>query len=174
MKKDLTPQQIGPVSPTEVSCRKPPCAGCRLPASIDCQHACAYIFGHVNVSEALPLAFNLDKQFSVQIPVLIEGRHYGEKKPRTFWFNSVRCAELFLMAHGYCKGSETAIGNGERLVSFLSGPEITQPRKNRRSLEYKQAQMARRSERTEGSLQPSILGSSVADSKGRFVHPMAV
>ena len=69
----MTPEEVDPV-PTEVPGRKLPCAGCRLPASIDCQHACAYIFGHVNVSEALPLAFNLDKQFSVQIPVLIEGR----------------------------------------------------------------------------------------------------
>lgn len=117
-----------------------------LPSGIDCQYACAYIFGRVDVSETLPLEFNAEKQFSLQIPVLIEGKHFGQKKARTFWFNSVRCAELFLMEHGYCRGNKAAIGNGERLLLFLGGPEITRARINRRSLEYKQAQMAKRSE----------------------------
>jgi hypothetical protein len=127
-----------------VEARKLPCAGCHLPCGTDCQYACAYIFGRVDVSETLPLEFNAEKQFSLQIPVVIEGKHFGKKTVRTFWFNSVRCAELFLMENGYCKGSKASIGNGERLLSFIGGPEITKTRTSRRSLEYKQAQMAKR------------------------------
>jgi hypothetical protein len=70
----------------------------------------------------MALEFAADKQFSLQIPMVIEGKHFGKKTVRTFWLNSVRCAELFLMENGYCKVSKAAIGNGERLLSFLGGP----------------------------------------------------
>jgi hypothetical protein len=137
-----------------------PCAGCHLPCGIDCQYACAYIFGRADVSEALPLEFSADKQFSLQIPVLIEGKHFGQRKARTFWFNSVRCAELFLMENGYCKGNKSAIGSGERLLLFMGSPEIAKARASRRSLEYKQAQMAKRSDQPHSTGLTAISGSA--------------
>lgn len=125
---------------------RPTCASCGLPAKIDCHKACAYIFGPVAVTTALPpeIAFNEDHQFSISVPVYEEGKNFCKQKPKTCWFNSVRCAELFLILHGHAKDTrhDTApIGNGERLLAFLSGREVV---KKRGSLEYKQAQMMKR------------------------------
>jgi len=127
---------------------KPTCASCGLIAGIDCQRTCEYVFGLADVNTSLPqeIAFNEDHQFSLSVPVYEEGKNFGKQKPKTCWFNSVRCAELFLILHGHAKGTRhdsTPIGNGERLLMFLGGPEIVKAR-NRRSLEYKQAQMQKR------------------------------
>ena len=46
--------------------------------------------------------------------------------------------------------SSKTIGNGERLLAYLGGTEVVEARKkvSRRSLEYKQAMMARRMQAT--------------------------
>jgi hypothetical protein len=149
-----------------VEARKLPCAGCHLPCGIDCRYVCAYIFGRVDVSETLPLEFAADEQFSLQIPVVIEGKHFGKKTVRTFWFNSVRCAELFLMENGYCKVSKAVIGNGERLLSFPGGPRsprLAYPA-DLWSISRRRWQDAPRHSR------PSILGLWRIDSKGQLVQ----
>jgi hypothetical protein len=134
---------------------RPTCASCGLPARTDCHNACAYIFGRVPVTTSLPpqIAFNEDHQFSLSVPVYEDGKNFGQQKAKTCWFNSVRCAELFLILHGHAKGTRhdpTPIGNGERLLMFLGGREVV---KKRGSLEYKQAQMIKRaSSRPSGDL----------------------
>ncbi len=65
---------------------------------------------------------NADHQFSLTVDVIIDGKHYGKKKAKTFWFNSVGCAELFLMQHGYCR-SGAVIGSGERLREYCNRGE---------------------------------------------------
>jgi hypothetical protein len=125
---------------------RPTCASCGLPARTDCHNACAYIFGRVPVTTSLPpqIAFNEDHQFSLSVPVYEDGKNFGKQKPKACWFNSVRCAECFLILHGHAKGNRhdpTPIGNGERLLMFLGGREVV---KKRGSLEYKQAQMMKR------------------------------
>ena len=125
---------------------RPTCASCGLPARIDCHNTCAYIFGKVPVTTALPpeIAFNEDHQFSISVPVYEGGRNFGNQRSKLCWFNSVRCAEAFLILHGHAKGNrhdKTTIGNGDRLLAFLGGSEVVKERKKRGSLEYKQAQM---------------------------------
>lgn len=110
---------------------KPTCAGCGTIAGEDCQRACEYIFGRANVTESLAIEFNDDHQFALSIKVATEGRNYDKKKPKTIWFNSVRCAELFLMANGDCNDSSATIGNGERLLAYLGGLEVVKTRKKR-------------------------------------------
>jgi hypothetical protein len=87
---------------------------------------------------ALPpeVAFNEDHQFSLSVPVYEEGKNFGQKKPKTCWFNSVRCAELFPILHGHAEDSthnSEPIGSGLRLLTFLGGKEIVKPRLNRGS-----------------------------------------
>jgi hypothetical protein len=110
---------------------KPTCAGCGAIAGEDCQKACEYIFGPAEVTESLPIQFiqfNTDHQFNLSIKVVTEGKHFGKRKPKQIWFNSVRCAELFLMANGDIKPlrrcEEPTIGNGQRLLAYLGGPEV--------------------------------------------------
>ena len=110
---------------------KPTCAGCGVIAGVDCQRACEYLFGRADVTESLPIQFNEDHQFNLSIAVVTEGKNFGNKKPKTFWFNSVRCAELLLMENGHCKDSDAVIGSGERLLAYLGGPEIVKARKKR-------------------------------------------
>jgi hypothetical protein len=131
---------------------RPTCASCGLPARIDCHKTCAYIFGKVPVTTALPpeVAFNEDHQFSISVPVYEEGKNFGNQRSKVCWFNSVRCAEVFLILYGHAKGNrhdKTPIGNGERLLAFLGGTEVVKERKKRGSLEYKQAQMTKRTSR---------------------------
>ena len=115
---------------------KPTCAGCGVIAGLDCQRTCESIFGRADVTEALPIQFNEDHQFSLSVCVTTDGKNFGNKKSKTFWFNSVRCAELFLMEHGHSKSSDAVIGNGERLLAYLGGTEVVKARKkvSRRSL----------------------------------------
>jgi hypothetical protein len=69
---------------------------------------------------------NEDHQFNLSVDVVIGGKNFGKKKAKMFWFNSVRCAELFLMQNGYCRHkSLKPIGSGERLLSYLDGPNVT-------------------------------------------------
>jgi hypothetical protein len=110
---------------------KPTCASCGVIAGIDCQRACEYIFGRADVAESLPIQFNDDHQFSLSVSVVMDGKNFGNKKPKKFCFGSVRCAELLLMEHGYCKKSNGVIGNGERLLAFLGGAEVVKARKKR-------------------------------------------
>jgi hypothetical protein len=110
---------------------KPTCAGCGAIAGEDCQNACEYIFGRANVTESLPIQFNEDHQFSVSIKVATDGRNFGSKKSKQTWFNSVRCAELFLMANGDIQPAISTIGNGERLLAFIGGQEVVKTRKKR-------------------------------------------
>ena len=129
---------------------KPTCASCGVIAGVDCQRACEYVFGRADVSESLPIQFNGDHQFSLSVSVVTDGKHFGNRKPKTFWFNSVRCAELFLMDQGLAlKGASTQVGSGERLLGYLGGPEVIKSRKklSRSSLEYKQVQMRKTSGR---------------------------
>ncbi|MDP9160715.1 MAG: hypothetical protein M3O09_10885 [Acidobacteriota bacterium] len=127
---------------------KSTCAGCGANAGTDCQRACEYIFGKASVTESLLIQLNDDHQFALSIVVAVNGKNFGNKKPKTFVFNSVRCAELFLMQHGYCKDLKAAIGSGERLLAFMDGA-AKKPSQSRRSLEYKQAQMLKRVEQSE-------------------------
>ena len=85
----------------------------------------------MDITESLPIQFNADHQFSLSVSVVADGKNFGNKKPKTFWFNSVRCAELFLMERGHCKKSDAVIGNGERLLAFLGGSEVVKARKKR-------------------------------------------
>jgi hypothetical protein len=111
---------------------KPTCAGCGVIAGVDCQRTCEYLFGRADVTESLPISFNADHQFSVSIAVVTDGKNFGNKKPKSFYFNSVRCAELFLMEHGHTsKTSSKTIGNGERLLAYLGGTEVVKARKKR-------------------------------------------
>jgi hypothetical protein len=110
---------------------KPTCAGCGVIAGEDCQRAGEYLFGRADVTESLPIKFNEDHQFSLSIRVATEGKHFGKKKPKQIWFNSVRCAELFLIANGDIKPAASTIGNGERLLAFIGGPEVVKARKKR-------------------------------------------
>jgi hypothetical protein len=113
---------------------KPTCAGCGMIAGIDCQHSVEYCFRRAEVTEALPITFNDDHQFNLSISVATDGKNFGQKKPKTVWFNSVRCAELFLIEHGYCKSVEAPvpIGNGVRLLAFLRGSDVARVGKRRR------------------------------------------
>jgi hypothetical protein len=110
---------------------KPTCAGCGAIAGDDCQGACGYIFGRAEVTAPLPVVFNDDHQFSLSIKVATDGRNFGNKKPKQTWFNSARCAELFLMANGDIKPAVSTIGNGERLLAYLGGIEVVKSRKKR-------------------------------------------
>jgi hypothetical protein len=110
---------------------KPTCAGCGAISGEDCQRAGEYLFGRADVTESLPIAFNGDHQFSLSIKVATEGKHFGKKKPKQTWFNSVRCAELFLMANGDIEPAISTIGNGQRLLAFIGGPEVVKARKKR-------------------------------------------
>lgn len=110
---------------------KPTCAGCGVIAGEDCQRAGEYLFGRADVTESLPIQFNADHQFSLSIRVATDGRNFGNKKPKQTWFNSVRCAELFLMANGDSKTSDSTIGNGQRVLAYLSGAEVVKARKKR-------------------------------------------
>jgi hypothetical protein len=111
---------------------KPTCAGCGMPAGIDCQHSCESVFGAANVTVTrLPIHFNADHQFSLSVRVDVKkGRNFGKAKLKPFWFNSVRCAELFLMEHGLCRKQCDPIGDGTRLASFL-GMATPKERKKR-------------------------------------------
>jgi hypothetical protein len=110
---------------------KPTCAGCGVIAGIDCQRAGEYLFGRADVTETLPIKFNDDHQFSISVKVATEGRNFHKKKPKTVWFNSARCAELFLIEKGEFKKSSATIGNGERLLAYLGGGEVVKARKKR-------------------------------------------
>jgi len=115
---------------------KPTCASCGLIAGIDCQRACEYAFGRTNISVPLPkeITFDENHQFHLSVPVAEDGRNFGNKKPKMFWFNSVRCAEIFLIEHGHAKGKSNPepIGSGERLLEFLGGKAIVKSRKQKR------------------------------------------
>jgi hypothetical protein len=133
--KSATKSRLSETQIAKLRAIRPTCASCGLPAKVDCHNACAYIFGRVAVTTALPpeTAFNEDHQFSISVPVYEEGKNFGKQKSRTCWFGSVRCAELFLMLHGHCKGADkkTPIGNGERLLMFLGGTDVVKTRKKR-------------------------------------------
>jgi hypothetical protein len=105
---------------------KPTCAGCGALPGTDCQRSFEYIFGEADNLEALPVVMNEDHQFNLSVDVVIGGKNFGKKKAKTFWFNSVRCAELFLMQHGYCRHkSLKPIGSGERLAAYFEDPKAT-------------------------------------------------
>jgi hypothetical protein len=133
--KNTTKSKLSETQIAKLRAIRPTCASCGLPARVDCHNACAYIFGRVGVTTSLPaeIAFNEDHQFSLSVPVYEDGRNFGKQKAKTCWFGSVRCAELFLILHGHCKGTDkkTPIGNGERLVMFLGGAEVVKGRKKR-------------------------------------------
>lgn len=140
--------RILPATKAELVIR-PTCAGCGAIAGVDCQRSCEYLFGQTDVTESLPIQFNSDHQFSISISVVTDGKHFGQKKPKTMWFNSVRCAELFLLGEDRKKFESAAIiGNGERLLLHLGGTEVVKLRRksgpSRRSLAYKQAQLLKR------------------------------
>jgi hypothetical protein len=109
----------------------PTCAGCGVIAGIDCQRSAEYIFGRADVVESLPIEFNPNHQFSLTIEVVTKGRSFEKKIPKQFWFNSVRCAEIFLMERGECQESSAVIGDGTRLLAFLGGAEVVKARKKR-------------------------------------------
>lgn len=133
--KSTTKSRLSEVQIAKLRAIRPTCASCGLPAKVDCHNACAYIFGRVALTTALPpeIAFNEDHQFSLSVPVYEDSRNFGKQKAKTCWFGSVRCAELFLMLHGHCEGADkkTPIGNGERLLVFLGGTEVGKERKKR-------------------------------------------
>lgn len=110
---------------------KPTCAGCGNIAGIDCQRSVQYIFGRADVTQSLPIRFNDDHQFNLSVAVVTDGKNFGQKKPKTLWFNSIRCAELFLMEQGHCQKSKAVIGNGERLLAYLGGSAVVKKRKKR-------------------------------------------
>ncbi|SRR6266436_7601548 len=112
---------------------KPTCAGCGVIAGIDCQRACEYVFGAAPVTEALPIQFNDNHQFPLKIEVATDGKHFGKKTTKTFWFNSVRCAELALTEVGEVKVSDESFGNGMRLLAFIGGDEIVKTRRKKRA-----------------------------------------
>ena len=110
---------------------KPSCAGCGSIAGIDCQRSVEYIFGRADVAEPLPVNFSDNHQFNLSVAVVTDGKNFGQKKPKTFWFDSVRCAELFLMEQGHCQKSKARVGNGERLLAYLGGSAVVKERKKR-------------------------------------------
>ena len=79
----------------------------------------------------MPVNFNDNHQFSLSVAVATDGKNFGQKKPKTFWFNSVRCAELFLMEQGHRQKSKARVGNGERLLAYLGGSAVVKERKKR-------------------------------------------
>lgn len=109
----------------------PTCAGCGSIAGIDCQHSCADIFGRAEVTEEPPITFNENHQFLLTIKTATKGKHFSKEKLKPFWFNSVRCAELFLTERGLVKVSDEPYGNGARLVRYLDGEVVTKARKRR-------------------------------------------
>jgi hypothetical protein len=133
--KNTTKSKLSETQIAKLRAIRPTCASCGLPAKVDCHNACAYIFGRVAVTTALPpeVAFNEDQQFSLSVPVCEDGRNFGKQRAKMCWFGSARCAELFLMLHGHCKGTDrkTPIGNGERLLMFLGGADVVKTRKKR-------------------------------------------
>ena len=95
------------------------------------------VFSRVEVMS--PVDFNGDHQFTVPIRVA----KYGGPKTKHFTFNSIRCAELFLIEQGLCDKSAEPIGNGLRLAGYLGAAQDLK-KTLRHSLKYKQARMRHR------------------------------
>ena len=122
--------RIMPVKKTELVI-KPTCTGCGIMAGVDCHRACESIFGPCGVLEGLPITFNDDHQFCLAVKVVTKGKHFGKERPKAAWFNSVRCAELFLTEQGLIPVSKATFGDGARLLRYLGGDEIVKSRKKR-------------------------------------------
>jgi hypothetical protein len=89
---------------------------------VDCQNSCSYLFKRVNVKEELKNhlpVFDQHHQFMLSAKISVKNRNFGREFSKQLTFNSVRCAELFLMKDGEAVKTDAPIGDGTRLAAYL-------------------------------------------------------